>query len=107
MTSVIKKPIYSDNNSGCPSKMWKDPIRMEKWLLHPSGNERVIIMDERLNVIHFNISSQEYNDIQNQAQMIFCSANNWPAYCIIYLVLKKDGKDEKDIIDTLRIKYSD
>ena len=107
MTSVIKKPIYSDNNSGCPSKMWKDTSRMEQWLLHPSGNERVIIMDERLNVIHFNISSQEYNDIQNQAQMIFCSANNWPAYCIIYLVLKKEGSDEKDIIDLLKTKYSD
>ena len=107
MTSFIKKPIYSDNNSGCPSKMWKDSSKMEKWLLHPSGNERVIIMDERLNVIHFNISSQEYNDIQNQAQMIFCSANNWPAYCIIYLVLKKERKDEKEIVDTLKMKYAD
>tara|TARA_B100000902_G_scaffold316643_1_gene308029 strand:+ start:321 stop:584 length:264 start_codon:yes stop_codon:yes gene_type:complete len=87
--------------------MWKDPLKMEKWLLHPSDDERVIIMDELMNVIHFNISSQEYNDIQNQAQMIFCSANNWPAYCIIYLVLKKEGKDEKEIIDTLRMKYSD
>ena len=107
MTTFIKKPIYSDNNSGCPSKMWKYSSKMEKWLLHPSGNERVIIMDERLNVIHFNISSQEYNDIQNQAQMIFCSANNWPAYCIIYLVLKKEGKDEKEIVDTLKMKYAD
>jgi len=28
--------------------MWKDPVRMEKWLLQPSGNGRVIIMEERL-----------------------------------------------------------
>jgi len=107
MASVIKKSVYSDDNGGDPSKMWKDPVRMEKWLLQPSGNGRVIIMEERLNVIHFNISSQEYNNIQNQSQMIFCSANNWPAYCIIYLVLKKEGRDDKDIIDILKMKYSD
>ena len=105
MTSVIKKSIYSDNNSGCPSKMWKDPLRMEKWFLHPSGNERVIIMDERLNVIHFNISSQEYNDIQNQAQMIFCSTCNWPIYCIEFILMKSDNIPEKEIIELLKSKY--
>ena len=38
MTSFIVKPIYSDDNKGATFEMWKDPIRMDKWLQNPSPN---------------------------------------------------------------------
>ena len=48
----------------------------------------------------------DYNKIQNEAQIIFCSANDWPSYCISYLTLESDGEAENDIIETLKKNFS-
>ena len=50
--SYISKPIFSDDNKGDPKYMWKDPLRMDKWLLQPSSNHKhVHLHDENDNII--------------------------------------------------------
>ena len=104
MTSFIVKPIYSDDNKGATFEMWKDPIRMDKWLQNPSPNHTHIRLDGD-NGIFIDITVKEYNHIQNQAQMIFCSTCNWPIYCIEFILMKSDNIPEKEIIDLLKSKY--
>jgi hypothetical protein len=104
--SYITKPIFSDDNKGDPKYMWKDPLRMDKWLLQPLPNHKhVHLEDENGNIIKITVN--EYNYIQNQSQMIFCSANNWPVYCIEFVCMKSEKTPEKDIINLLKSKYQD
>ena len=102
--SYITKPIFSDDNLGDPKHMWKDPLRMDKWLLQPSPNHTHIHLEGE-NGDFIPMTIKEYNYIQNQAQMIFCSTCNWPIYCIEFVLMKFDKTPEKDIINLLKSKY--
>jgi len=106
MTSIMNKPMFSDTNKGSFKEMWKDPTRIDKWLLQPNEHVKYISIVGEQNEEYFKISIKEYEEIQNEAQMIFCSANDWPSYCISYLALETDGKSENDIIDTLKKNFS-
>ena len=105
-TSIMNKPMFSDANKGSFKEMWKDSKRIDKWLLQPNENIKYISISGDQNEEYFRISTMKYNKIQNEAQMIFCSSNDWPSYCISYLTLESDGEAEKDIIETLKKNFS-
>lgn len=105
-SSVMTKPMFSDVNEGSFKEMWKDPTRINKWLLQPNEYIKFVSIRGEHNEEYFKISIKEYEKIQNEAQMIFCSANDWPSYCISYLSLKSDGKSEHDIISVLKNNFS-
>jgi len=106
MTSIMNKPMFSDTNKGSFKEMWKDPERIEKWLLQPNEHVKYISIVGEQNEEYFKISIKEYEEIQNEAQMIFCSANDWPSYCISYLSLKSDGETDDNIISVLKDNFS-
>ena len=106
MTTIMNKPMFSDVNKGSFKDMWKDSVRMEKWLLQPNENIKYISISGDQNEEYFIISTMKYNKIQNGAQMIFCSTIDWPSYCISYLTLESQGEAENDIIETLKKNFS-
>ena len=105
-SSVMTKPMFSDVKEGSFKEMWKDPTRIDKWLLQPNEYIKFISIRGEHNEEYYKIDIKEYNRIQNEAQIIFCSANDWPSYCISYLSLKSDGKSEHDIISVLKDNFS-
>lgn len=104
-SSVMTKPMFSYKNNGSCKDMWKDPERMNKWLEQPNEHVEYISIIGEENQEYSKIDIKEYNRIQNEAQMIFCSATDWPSYCISYLELKYNGGIHNEIIKILKGKY--